>query len=102
MHDQAAIDRIYKWADKNRKKYETVYQIDGSPSALKTFEKYDDICDICDAASRGNSEENLVRKGLRKNQTCILEQFKDMQKVSPNKTFTYEEVEKWMRKMMIW
>ncbi len=101
MRDQATIDRIFKWADKNRIKYNDIYQQDGSPSALKTFEKYDDICDICLAAENGVSEEDNTKKHIHKNQTGMLEQLKDLQIVSPGKTFSYEGVEKWMRRMMV-
>ena len=101
MNDKATIDRIYKWADKNRIKYYNEYQQGGSPSALKTSEKYDDICDICRAAEREVSEEDELKKHIHKNQMYIIDQLKEVQKVSSSKAFTYEEVEKWVRKMMI-
>lgn len=101
MNDLATINRIYKWADKNRQKYNSEYQQSGSSSALKTFEKYDDICDICCAAERGKSEEDEVRKHIHKNQAAMIEELRDIQKVSPSKTFTYDDVEKWMRRMMV-
>ena len=34
-------------------------------------------------------------------QMAQIDNLKDLQKVSPGKTFTYEEVERWMRKMMV-
>ena len=101
MRDQETIDKIYKWADKNRIKYNSIYQMDGSPSAMKTYEKYDDICDICLAAQNGISEEDKTKKHIHRNQIAQIDQLKDLQKVSPGKTFTYEEVEQWMRRMMV-
>ena len=101
MNDLATINRIYKWADQNRIKYQDRYQTDGSPSAMKTFERYDDICDICRAAEIGKSEEDETKKHILKNQMAMIESLHDIRKVSPNKSFSYAEVEEWMRKMMV-
>lgn len=101
MNDQETINRIYKWANKNRQKYQDAYQMSGSPSAMKTFERYDDICDICLAAETGKAEENLTKKHILRNQTATIEKLRDLQKVAPGKTFDYAEVEQWMRKMMV-
>ena len=101
MNDLATINRIYKWADQNRIKYQDRYQTDGSPSAMKTFERYDDICDICRAAEIGKSEEDEVKKHIHKNQMAAIERLHDMKKVSPGKSFNYADVEEWMRKMMV-
>lgn len=101
MNDLATINRIYKWADQNRIKYQDKYQMDGSPSAMKTFERYDDICDICHAAEIGKSDEDETKKHILKNQMAALDRLRDMQKVSPGKSFNYADVEKWMRKMMV-
>lgn len=101
MNDIATINRIYKWADQNRIKYQDKYQMDGSPSALKTFERYDDICDICRAAEIGKSEEDETKKHILNNQMAMLDSLHDMKKVSPGKSFDYADVEEWMRKMMV-
>ena len=101
MNDLATINRIYKWADQNRIKYQDKYQMDGSPSALKTFERYDDICDICRAAEIGKSHEDETKKHILKNQMAMLDSLHDMKKVSPGKSFDYADVEEWMRKMMV-
>lgn len=101
MNDLATINRIYKWADQNRIKYQDKYQMDGSPSAMKTFERYDDICDICRAAEIGKAEEDEVKKHIHKNQMAMLDSLHDMKKVAPAKSFSYADVEKWMRKMMV-
>ena len=101
MNDAETINRIYKWADKNRQKYMNNYQQSGSPSAMKTFEKYDDICDICIAAEKGVSEEDMTKKHILSNQKAMLERLDDLRKVAPGKKFGYAEVEEWMRKMMV-
>lgn len=101
MNDAETINRIYKWADKNRQKYMNNYQQSGSPSAMKTFEKYDDICDICIAAEKGVAEEDETKKHILTNQMAILDRFRDMRTVAPGKLFDYAEVEEWMRKMMV-
>ena len=101
MNDISTINRIYKWADQNRIKYQDKYQMDGSPSALKTFERYDDICDICRAAEIGKAEEDKVKKHIHKNQMAMIDSLHDMKKVSPGKSFDYVDVEEWMRKMMM-
>ena len=101
MNDAETINRIYKWADKNRQKYMNNYQQSGSPSAMKTFEKYDDICDICIAAEKGVAEEDETKKHILMNQMAILDSLHDMRKVAPGKTFDYSDVEEWMRKMMV-
>lgn len=101
MRDQETISKIYKWADKNRIKYNNIYQMDGSPSAMRTFEKYDDICDICLAAEQGISEEDTVKNHIHKNQLGVLGQLHDLKLASPSLTFSYEDVEKWMRRMMV-
>lgn len=101
MRDKATIDRIYKWANKNRQKYQDVYQMSGSPSAMRTFEKYDDICDICIAAENGVAEEDETRKHIHNNQMAVIDRLRDMRSVAPSKTFSYADVEEWMRKMMV-
>jgi len=102
MRDKATIDKIFKWADKNRAKYETEYQLSGSASAMKTYERYADICDICGAAARDLSDEDETRRRIRRMQNQILDGFYDLKKVnSLDKTFTWDEVEEWMRKMMV-
>lgn len=101
MNDQTTINKIYRWADQNRIKYQERYQMDGSPSALKTFERYDDICDICRAAEVGKSEEDEVKKHILKNQLAMIDSLRDMRKVAPGKEFSYADVEMWMRKMMV-
>lgn len=101
MNDSATINRIYAWADKKRIKYNNEYQMSGSPSAMKTFERYDDICDICLLAERGGAEEDLMRKHIHKNQMAHIDRLRDLRNVSPGKTFSYAEVEDWMRGMMV-
>lgn len=101
MKDAETIKRIYRWADKNRQKYQNEYQLSGSPSALRTFEKYDDICDICIAAEKGVEEEDTTRKHILSNQLAVIDRLHDVQKVAPGKKFEYSEVEEWMRKMMV-
>ena len=103
MNDKSAIDAIFKWADKKRQKYQTEYQMSGSPSAMKTFERYDDICDICNAAEKGTAKDHEIREGIRKQQRQIMEQWYDMKKVTPaSHTFTFKDVENWMQKMIIY
>lgn len=101
MNDAETINRIYRWADKNHKKYYDAYQQGGSASAMRTFERYDDICDICIAAEKGVAEENKTKKHSLMNQMAILDSLHDMRKVAPGKKFGYAEVEEWMRKMMV-
>ena len=101
MRDKATIDRIYAWADKNRKKYYDTYQQSGSASAMRTFERYDDICDICEAAERGVAEEDETKKHILSNQKAMLDRLDDLRKVAPGKKFGYAEVEEWMRRMMV-
>ena len=101
MNDLATINRIYKWADQNRIKYQDKYQMDGSPSALKTFERYDDICDICRAAEIGKAEEDKVKKHIHKNQMAMIDKLHELEKFSPENKFDYDDVEMWMRKMMV-
>lgn len=99
--EKAKIDAIYKWADKKRNKYNYEYQNSGSPSALKTYERYDDICEICGAAERQSKDEDELRMRMGRNQRAVMEQFDDMMRVSRGKTFTAEEVKTWMGKMML-
>jgi len=101
MNDTATINRIYKWANEKRQKYEDDYQQTGSPSSMRTYERYEDICDICAAAERVKVEEDKLKKHVLQNQMHIIARLYDVRRVSPNKTFTYEEVEEWMRKMMM-
>ena len=102
MNDQSTIDAIYKWADKKRQKYQTEYQMSGSPSAMKTFERYDDICDICNAAEKGNGTKYDIYDQIRRQQRQVMDSYYDMKKVIPaNHSFTFADVENWMRKMMI-
>ena len=102
MNDKSTIDAIYKWADKKRKKYEYDYQLSGNPSSLKTFERYDDICDICNAAEKGSQSEGDIRASIRRNQRQVMDSWYDMKKVTPaNHAFTFKDVENWMEKMII-
>jgi hypothetical protein len=68
---------------------------------MRTFERYDDICDICIAAEKGVAEEDKTKKHILSNQMAAIDRLKDMQKVAPGKTFGYADVEEWMRKMMV-
>ena len=52
------IEEIYKWAEKRRQKYNYEYQNSGSASSLRTYERYDDICEICVAAERQSKDED--------------------------------------------
>lgn len=99
--DKARIDAVYDWADKNRKKYQQSYQETGSSSALRTFERYDDICDICAAAEKQVIEEDVFRDRMRCSQRGIIEWFMDTKNVEPGKTFTHEEVADMMRRMLV-
>lgn len=100
MNDINTINRIYKWADKKRQKYKNDYQLTGSQSSMTTYERYEDICDICAVAEREKSKEDTLKQHTLQNQMHIIARLHDVRRVSPNKTFTYEEVEEWMRKMM--
>ena len=100
MRDQATINRIYQWAEKNHQKYFDQYQMSGSSATLKTAERYDDICDICRAAEIGITDEDITRKHIRRNQGFVIDSLHGLQKVSPGKTFSFQEVENWMKKMM--
>lgn len=103
MNDQETIDRIYKWADKKRQKYQYEYQMSGSPSAMKTFERYDDICDICLKAETGNKSEGEIRTDIRKAQRQIMDSYFEMKKVTPaNHAFTFKDIETWMEKMLVY
>ena len=99
--DKARIDAVYKWAVKNRDKYQQSYQETGSSSALKTFERYDDICDICIAAEKQVMEEDVFRGRMQRHQWNIIDQFLDTENVEPGKTFTHKEVAEMMRRMMV-
>lgn len=99
--EKARIDAIYKWAEKKREKYMYEYQNSGNPSSLRTYERYDDICDICAAAERAYSEEDELRRRIHKNQLDQIVRLIDMKRVAPGKVFDYDEVEKMMRRMMI-
>ena len=99
--NKATIDKIYSWADKRRKKYNNEYQQSGCASSLRTYERYDDICEICGAAERGSAEEDEMRLRIHKNQQAVLNQFDDMMSVSRGKTFSDNEVREWMRRMMV-
>lgn len=95
------IEEIYKWAEKRRQKYNYEYQNSGSASSLRTYERYDDICEICAAAERQSKDEDEMRMRMLKNQQAVIEQFDDMISVSRGKTFSAEDVRNWMRKMIM-
>jgi len=99
MRDQATINRIYSWAEKNYQKNFDNYQQNGTPSSLRTAERYEDIMDICRAAEIGVQDEDVTRKHIRKNLNAIIEQFEDVQKCAPGQKFTCDEVKKWLNKM---
>ena len=97
---QKRIDEIFKWADRKRSKYDEEYQQTGNPSSMRTYQRYDDICDICGWAEQGIKDVDETHMRILKNQRKMIEQLLDVKKVDPSKTFTYSEVEEWMRRMM--
>ena len=99
MVDKQTIDRIFKWAEENRQKYEEKYFIEGMASALKTKEKYEDICDICRAAEIWMNERAIVREEFRKYHVRVLNSFLNEKKSQQKETYTAEEVMKWMELM---
>ena len=100
MVDKQTIDRIFKWADENRQKYEEKYFIEGTASALKTKEKYEDICDICRAADVGLRERTSAQAEHQKRMRRIYDAFVDEKKDLNKETYTAEEVTRWMERMM--
>ena len=101
MNDIKTINKFYEWADKNASKYERLYQENGNPSSMRSFEKYEDIRDICQLAREYRNEVDEDRRRRMKNQNDIIMSFKIQKNFEPDKTFSYEDVENWMRKMMI-
>lgn len=98
---QKRIDGIYRWADRKRNYYDEEYQQTGSPSAMRTFQKYDDICDICVWAEQGLPENDEERRRRWHNQYEIIDRMLDLKKHEPEKVFTFKEVEEWMRRMVM-
>ena len=101
MNDIKTINKIYEWADKNAYKYERLYQENGSPSSMRSFEKYDDIRDICQLAREYRSEVDEDRRRRMKNQNAIIDSLKEQKQFEPDHMFSYDDVEQWMRKLMI-
>lgn len=95
------IDAIYKWAKKNYDKYFDIYQWGGSPSSLRTSERYDDICEICILAEKAADVQSAIRGSMYRLQSNVMASFDDMMSVSRGKTFTGEEVRHWMEKMYV-
>ena len=85
--------------EKKRDKYNQEYQNGGSPSALKTYEKYDDLVEICCIALRGHSEEDEVKMRISKNMSAFIKNFEDGSRFSPGKTYTATEVLELLNRM---
>lgn len=100
MVDKSIIDDIYDWADKKRQKYFEEYQVSGSASQQKTFERYDDICSICQAAYKSGQSEDEFRGRIRTWQYQVIDQLGEEEKFAPTKTFSYEEMRAWLNKMI--
>ena len=99
--NQERIDSIYKWAKKNYDKFFDIYQQGGSPSSLRTAERYDDICEICSLAEKAADALSSFRGSTYRMQSGVMENFNDMMSVSRGKTFTADEVRNWMEKMYV-
>ena len=92
------LERL-KELEKRRDKYKDDYQISGSTSSLKTYEKYDDLCEICGIALRSLSEENEVKMHILRNMNNFIKSFKDVMSVNRSKTYTGEEVLELLERM---
>ena len=101
MNDIKTIEKIYEWANKNASKYERNYQETGNPSSIRTFERYEDIRDICILAREYRTDVDEEKMRRFKNQNAIIDHFKEEKEFEPDHKFTYEDVERLMRKMMI-
>lgn len=99
--NKSRIDAIYDWAAKNRDKYFDIYQQGGSPSSLRTSERYDDICEICTLAEKAADALSEFRKSSYRMQSGVMDNFNDMMNVSKGRTFTADEVRHWMEKMYV-
>ena len=92
MISKKIIESRLKELEKLRDKYYMDYQQGGSASSMRTFEKYDDLCDICYAAMQGVSEEDEIRMHIRKNMTACVERFKDANRYGSGTMYTSDEV----------
>lgn len=89
---ESIIKHRLKELEKRRDKYNNEYQQGGSPSALRTYEKYDDLCEICYEALRGCEEEDEARMRRIKNFNEFVSKFKDAAQYSPGRMYTVQEV----------
>ena len=99
--ERERITKIQAWADKQAEKYYDEYQMTGSASTLRTYEKYDDISHICGLAIRESEAEDETRMRIRRNQKAAVGRFRDAHSLQPSKTYSAKEVEEWMEKMIM-
>lgn len=98
---QKRIDEVYKWADRKRKDCDAEYQKTGKETVLKAYQTYDDVCQICEWAKRAIKDPDKERAQRLKEQRDIISQMLQLKADDSVKTFTFIEVEEWMRKMMV-
>ena len=92
MADRGTIEYRLKELEKKRDKYYNEYQQGGSPSSYKTFEKYDDLCEICISALRQTEEEDSNKKRKHININAYIEKVKERETYHRGITYTTAEV----------
>lgn len=90
--EREVIKYRLKELEKNRDKYYNVYQQAGSASAMRTFGKYDDLCDICYEALKSCDTEDAERTTRLKNFNAFINRYKETANYAPGKTYTTQEV----------
>ena len=90
--DKRTLEKKVAELEKKRDKYFDLCQETGSPSSLKTYEKYDDLCDICYLALRYLSEEDEVRMRRMRNLNQFILSFKDEAALNSKDTYSQNDV----------
>lgn len=90
--DKTIIKQRLEELEKKRYKYHDAYQQDGSPSSLRTYEKYDDLCEICYTALKQVEEIDNERNRRIRNFNQFIVKYKEESSLGGMDSEIMEEV----------
>ena len=99
MNLSKSIDKYIQEFEKKAEEYREKYQESGSPSQLRTCEKYDDLVEICIAAKKQEEEDTERMRRLR-NGAAYIDSVEEAASSARFKTYSLNELLEHLNKLL--
>lgn len=93
------IEKYLKQMEKKAAKYNYEFQMSGNPSSLRTYEKYEDLAEICRIAIRGQTEEDEENMKRRRNANAYIARVAERKQFARSKTYSLDDLIDELEKM---